>query len=321
MTKPPFQITEKILSQVGSILELVGELKTLSLVAPPPKLRRENRIKTIHHSLAIEGNSLSMDQITAILENKRVIGPKQQITEVQNALKVYSSLNQFRALSENNFLQAHRILMQDLVERPGFYRSTQVGVLKGSKVSHVAPPHRQVARLMKNLFDFLREDKQTLWLIKACVFHYELEFIHPFSDGNGRMGRLWQQVILMRQSPLFEFISAETIVHKRQSAYYKVLEKCDKLGESTPFLEFSLDNILQALQEFKLQFRPKKPRSSDRVIAALEHFGNKTFSRRDYLSLHKGLSTATASRDLLGAVKAGLLKSSDAKAMTKYLKV
>ena len=318
MKTPPFQINNKILSQVSAIQELVGTLKAFSSVAPAPKLRRENKIQTVHHSLAIEGNSLSPDQITAILENKRVIGPKNQITEVQNALKLYESLNSFNPLLEKDLFRAHGLLMKDLLSRPGKYRSTQVGVLKGTKVSHVAPPHAKVPILMGKLFDFLNKNTEVPWLIKACLFHYELEFIHPFSDGNGRMGRLWQQLILMKQSPLFEFISAETIIHKRQRGYYDVLEKCDRVGNSTLFIEFSLENILAALQDFGLQYRPTKAKGSDRIDQALQHFGKKSFSRGDYLLLHKGLSTATASRDLGWAVDRGLLTRTGEKALAKY---
>jgi len=320
MQKPPFQINSKILSLVSSIQEIIGELKTFSAVTPPVKLRRENKIQTVHHSLAIEGNSLSLDQITAILENKRVLGPKNQIIEVQNALKLYDALSDFNPVLQKDFLKAHGILMKDLIVRSGKYRSTQVGILKGTKVSHIAPPHQQVPKLMAQLFDFIKTDHETPWLIKACVFHYELEFIHPFMDGNGRMGRLWQQLILMKQSPLFEYISAESIVHKRQLEYYNVLEKCDKLGDSTLFIEFSLENILQALQEFSSQFRPAKPSGADRISHAIQQFEKREFSRKDYLLLNKGLSTATASRDLAQAVEQGLLTRTGDKSQARYFK-
>ena len=318
MERPPFQINSKILSLVSSIQEIVGQLKAFSAVAPTVRLRKENKIQTVHHSLAIEGNSLSPDQITAILENKRVLGPESQIREVQNALSLYDSLNRFDPLREKDLLRAHGILMKGLVGGPGKYRSTQVGVLKGTKVSHLAPPHRQVPKLMAKLFEVLKKDRETPWLIKACVFHYELEFIHPFNDGNGRMGRLWQQLLLMKQAGLFEYISAETIIHKRQAEYYAVLEKCDKLGDSTLFIEFSLENILAALNEFSEHNRPPKPSGADRVQLAIQHFGKKLFSRKDYMLFHKGFSTATASRDLAQAVEQGILNRVGEKALAKY---
>ena len=318
MVRPPFQISSKILYLAGSIQEIIGEFKSYSAVVPPVKLRRENRIKTVHHSLAIEGNSLSEDKITAILENKRVLGPKAQILEVKNALELYESLAKLNPLFERDLLRAHKALMKDLIPSAGKFRSTAVGVLKGTTVSHVAPPAKQVPVLMAQLFQFLTKDTETIWLIKACVFHYELEFIHPFADGNGRMGRLWQQLCLMKQSSIFEFISAESIVHKRQHEYYKVLEKCDKLGDSTLFIEFSLESILASLVEFRNAYHPSKPKASDRIAQALEYFGKNDFSRKDYLSLHKGLSTATASRDLNQAVNADLLGRLGDKSKARY---
>jgi len=318
MDRPPFQISSKILSLVGSIQEIVGEFKSYSMVLPPVKLRRENKIKTVHHSLAIEGNSLSEGKITAILENKRVVGPRIQILEVKNAFDLYESLVKFNPVIERDLLRAHKSLMKDLIPNAGKYRSTAVGVLKGTQVSHMAPSAKQVPALMAKLFEFLVKDKETPWLIKACVFHYELEFIHPFADGNGRLGRLWQQLCLMKQSPIFEFISVETNIHKRQRLYYDVLEKCDKVGDSTLFIEFSLESILASLFEFQKTYHPSKPKASDRMAQALEHFGKKYFSRKDYLVLHRGLSTATASRDLNQAVNAGLLNRQGDKSKAKY---
>lgn len=318
MEKPPFQITTKILSQVAHIHEIVGELKSFAVVKPSMKLRKENKIRTVHHSLAIEGNSLTEEQITAILENKRVVGPKAQILEVQNALAVYESLSKYKPTRETDLLRAHGALMKGLVKGAGKYRTTQVGIFKGTKVSHMAPPAKQVPRLMESLFEFLNKDGETPWVIKACVFHYELEFIHPFEDGNGRMGRLWQQLLLMRQAPLFEYLSTETLIHKNQKAYYQILEKCDRAGKSTYFIEFSLDHVLKALLEFKAAYRPLKPKGPDRIRHAIEHFGDATFSRKDYLGLHQGLSTATASRDLALAVKDNILKVSGDRALAVY---
>lgn len=318
MPKPPFHINTKILTLTGSISEILGELKTFSAVAPPVQLRKENKIQTVHHSLAIEGNSLNEAQITAILENKRVIGPKNQIIEVQNALALYEDLKTYNPTKEKDLLTAHKVLMKNLIPNAGKYRSTPVGILKGTKVSHIAPQASQVPRLMGKLFEFLNKDKETPWMIKACVFHYELEFIHPFADGNGRMGRLWQQILLMKQSPVFEYISAESIIHKKQKEYYEILEKCDKYGDSTDFIEFSLQNILKSLESYAVTYQPTKPKISDRIKQAIEHFGNKSFSRKDYLNFHKGLSTATASRDLQQAVESGLLTRIGDKSQAVY---
>lgn len=318
MSHPPFQITPKVLSLLTEIHELIGEMKSFSVGKPSVKLRKENKIQTVQHSLAIEGNELTEDQITAILENKRVLGPKKHILEVQNALKVYDSLTTFKPTREKHLLKAHKLLMQDLVKNAGQYRSGQVGIFKGTKVSHMAPPAKQVPHLMAELFKFLNEDKDLSFIIKACVFHYELEFIHPFEDGNGRMGRLWQQLLLMQQSPVFEYISTETIIHEKQEQYYKVLEKSDKAGDSTAFLEFSLEVILSTLQQFKLFHRPTKATASDRISFALEHFEKKSFSRKNYLELFPDISTATASRDLALAVKEGKLFMSGEKSRALY---
>lgn len=320
MTQPPFKVTPPVLNYVSEIHELLGELKAFSVGKQPVKLRRENKIQTVHHSLAIEGNALTEEQITAILEKKRVLGPARQILEVQNALEVYDSLASFKPLQEKHLLKAHKTLMQGLVKNAGKYRTGQVGILKGTKVSHVAPPAKQVPKLMGQLFDFLKDDKKTPWLIKACVFHYELEFIHPFEDGNGRMGRLWQQVLLMQHSPIFELLSAETIIHKKQAQYYSVLEKSDRAGDSTLFLEFSLEVILAALKELKDTQRPIRPTSLDRVNFALDHFKSSSFSRKSYIQLFPDISTATASRDLALAVKEKLVIISGDKAQATYKK-
>lgn len=187
-------------------------------------------------------------------------------------------------------------------------------------MSHIAPPAKQIHNLMKDLFLFLNKDKETHPLIKACVFHYELEFIHPFEDGNGRMGRLWQQLLLTRHSPAFEFIAVETLIHKQQKRYYKTLEKCDKAGDSTAFIEFSLELILSSLEDFRLEYRPTKPTNSDRIAHALEHFKDAFFTRKEYMQIHRDLSTASASRDLAQAIKDGKLRKFGDKAQATYKK-
>lgn len=315
---PPFQITPKILSLVSQIQEIVGGFRGQSIAAPSIKLRKENKIKTVHHSLAIEGNGLNEKQVTDILNGKRVIGSQKQIREVKNALKIYEVIRTLRATQEKDFLKAHGILMAELLEHPGRYRQRQVGILKGEKVAHVAPPAKQVPKLMADLFFFLQQGKEIPWLVKACVFHYEVEFIHPFEDGNGRMGRLWQQVLLMNQSSIFEYVPIETLIHKHQKEYYRVLEACDKKGDSTAFIEFGLENIRRALVDFDDLFRPRRATTSERLQLAMETFGKRPFSRADYRSIHKDISTATASRDLASAVRSGILKKSGDKNKAIY---
>ena len=194
--KPPYEITSSILKLITSISEKIGEVNANLLNKPSQKLRKQNRIKTIHSSLKIEGNTLTEKQITAILENKRVIGPKKDVLEVLNAIKIYENLEEYNPSNEKSFLKAHQNLMEGLIENSGKYRNQSVGIVKGSKVEHLAPPFENVPYLMKDLFEYLKKSDEIV-LIKSCVFHYEMEFIHPFLDGNGRMGRLWQTLILM----------------------------------------------------------------------------------------------------------------------------
>jgi len=187
--KPPYQITDKVLALVVSISERIGEINAMHLYKPATELRKKNRIKTIQSSLEIEGNTLTEEQITALLENKRVIAPQKDILEVRNAIKVYDKLNEFNPYQLKDLEKAHSILMNGLIDKAGKLRTTNVGIVKGSKVEHIAPGGTMVNGLMKDLFEYLKKDKDLL-LIKSCVFHYEFEFIHPFVDGNGRMGKL-----------------------------------------------------------------------------------------------------------------------------------
>ncbi|MCX6117983.1 MAG: Fic family protein, partial [Proteobacteria bacterium] len=188
--KPPFKITSKILALCTDITRLIGQFEGLNSPRPQPKLRRQNLIKTIHGSLAIEGNTLSLDHVTSIIEGRRVIGDPNEILEVRNAIKAYEHAPDWNSLNENDLLRAHQLMMKGLIPEAGKYRSSNVGIIKGSKVGHIAPKPNLVPKLMKNLFDFLRQDQETPILVKACIFHCELEFIHPFTDGNGRIGRL-----------------------------------------------------------------------------------------------------------------------------------
>jgi Fic family protein len=318
MHQPPYTITSKILTLVSEIQSLLGESKHLIVKKPSVKLRKENKIKTIHHSLAIEGNSLTEEQISSLIEGKKVIGPKNQILEVKNAIQLYEQMTDLDPLKENDFLKAHKILMSGLLEKPGRYRQQAVGIFKNGQVSRMAPPAKQVSGLMSPLFLYLKKDQETLASIKACIFHYELEFIHPFEDGNGRMGRLWQQLLLMKVSPLFEYLPIESLTHKNQKKYYQALEKSDVKGESTDFIEFSLEMIVNTLKEFSDEILSAKPSANDRIERAAEHFAQLNFSRKDYMFLYKEISTATASRDLAQAVLNGVLEVKGEKSRTKY---
>lgn len=315
--KPPYDLTATILKLITSISEKIGAVNARNLVKENPKLRKQNRIKTIHSSLSIEGNTLSEDQISAIIEDKRVAGPEKDIIEVLNALEVYKNLNQWKPSSEKDFLKAHHILMKGLVATPGKYRTKGVGIVKGSKVEHLAPPSSNVPYLMKELFSYLK-DKSELSLIKSCVFHYEMEFIHPFMDGNGRMGRLWQTLLLMEDYPLFEFLPFESLIAKNQNAYYKALSASDKEGKSTKFIEYMLAVIEQSLTEI-FEMDTRKLSDTERLEVFLEQTDD-TFSRKEYMIFHKKLSSATASRDLKNGIELGMITKSGDKKTTLYQK-
>lgn len=315
--KPPYEITAEILKYITSISEKIGEVNAKYLIKTNPTLRKQNQIKTIHSSLSIEGNTLTEEQITAILENKRVVGPEKDILEVLNALEVYKNINKLKPESEKDFLKAHKLLLQKLIKEPGKYRTQSVGIVKGSKVEHIAPPHENVPYLMKNLFEYLK-DKNELTLIKSCVFHYEMEFIHPFLDGNGRMGRLWQTLILLQDYPIFEFLPFETLISKNQNDYYNALSLSDKEGKSTKFIEYMLKIIERSLEEL-LQNSTKKLTDKDRILIFLENCTS-DFTRKDYMNYFKDISSATASRDLKNAVESGLISKLGDKKTTTYKK-
>ncbi|MBA3985537.1 MAG: Fic family protein, partial [Flavobacteriales bacterium] len=275
--KPPYDLTPEIIKRITSISEKLGEAKAIYLSKPSPKLRKENKIKTIHSSLKIEGNTLSIDQVTGLLENKRVIGPQKDITEVLNAIKIYDNLHAYNPLSEKSFLKCHKDLMQGLMEDNGNYRKRGVGILKGIKLEHLAPPTENVPFLMKDLFTYLETDE--IELIKSCVFHYELEFIHPFLDGNGRMGRIWQTLILREKYPLFEYLPLENLISNNQDAYYKALSDSDKAGDSNFFLAYMLE-VMENSIDILLNSASRKLTETDR----LEYFislNKTTFTRKE----------------------------------------
>ena len=245
---PPFEITSKIIELISNISEKIGEINSLQDSPYHVKLRKENRIKTIHSSLAIENNSLSLKQITAIIDGKRVLGNPNEIKEVKNSIQAYDLLLSLNPYKEMDLLKAHKLMMQDLVERNGKYRTDGVGIFDGEKVVHMAPPASRVSELMGDLFEWLKTS-DIHPLIKSCVFHYEFEFIHPFQDGNGRMGRLWQTVILKEWKEVFAWLPVETLVKENQKEYYSVLSVSDSAANSTKFIEFMLTLILNTIEE------------------------------------------------------------------------
>jgi len=314
--KPPYRITTFILSKVSSISEKLGEVNANYLSKPSPQLRKQNRIKTIHSSLRIEGNTLTEEQVTALLDNKRVLGPKKDIQEVLNAIKVYDQLSIFDPYSRESFLSAHELLMVGLIEQPGRFRNQSVGIVHEKEIAHVAPPAVNVPFLMKDLFGYLKDDEDLI-LIKSCVFHYEMEFIHPFLDGNGRMGRLWQTIILAKANQVFEHLPLETLIIQTQAEYYKALAISDKAGESTAFIEYMLKLIEDSLIEL-LDYNNKILTYTERI----EYFislKKGEFSRKDYMNVFKDISSATASRDIKKGVDMMKFEKSGDKSLTKYL--
>ena len=248
MYKPPFEITSKIIELISNISEKIGEINYLQNTPYHIKLRKENRIKTIHSSLAIENNSLSLKQITAIIDGKHVLGNPNEIKEVKNSIQAYDLLLSLNPYNEKDLLKAHKLMMQDLVDRNGKYRTGGVGIFDGEKVVHLAPPADRVPELMFDLFKWLKES-DVHPLIKSCVFHYEFEFIHPFQDGNGRMGRLWQTAILKEWKEIFAWLPVETLIKENQKEYYNVLGASDSEANSTKFIEFMLALILNTIEE------------------------------------------------------------------------
>lgn len=314
--KPPYEITPSILNYITSISEKIGEVNANYLNRPSPQLRKQNKIKTIHSSLKIEGNTLSEEQITALIDNKRVVGPQKDVKEVMNAIDIYDNLKDFSSKDEKSFLKAHKILLSNLIENSGKYRTQGVGIVKGSKVEHLAPPAQNVTYLMKDLFNYLSNSDE-IDLIKSCVFHYEMEFIHPFLDGNGRMGRLWQTLILLEKYPVFEYLPFETLISKDQEKYYKALSDSDKLGKSTKFIEYMLSVIDSSISEL-LDFNNRTLTEKER----LEYFislNKPEFSRKDYMDVFKDISSATASRDLKNGTERELFNKIGEKNKTKYI--
>ncbi|MBK5072123.1 Fic family protein [Budviciaceae bacterium CWB-B4] len=244
---PLYTITPSVLNSVAEISELLGYWSAKDKLVSP-QLRRENRIRTIQASLAIEHNSLSTEQVTAIMDGKQVLGPAKDIQEVRNAILAYERLPYWHSGQIEHFLEAHKLLMQGLVDYPGQWRNGNVGIYRGKQLIHMAPLASQIPRLMTSLFDWLAS-ADIHSLIKSCIFHYELEFIHPFSDGNGRMGRLWQTVILSEWRPELAWLPVETLIQKQQNDYYHVLGEADKASDCTCFIDFMLRVIAEALKE------------------------------------------------------------------------
>lgn len=308
--KPPFEITNEIIDRVAEIAELVGRLNVNSHLTANPTLRRSNRIRTIHGSLAIEQNTLSLEQVTAVLNGKHVLAPPKDIAEVKNAYEIYDRLEDLDPYSIDDLLDAHAIMTRGLVEESGMFRTRPVGVVDSEgHVLHFGTLPQYVPDLVMELLEWVKNSPLHM-LIRSCVFHYEFELIHPFADGNGRVGRLWHTLLLSKWNPAFAWLPVESIIHDRQQEYYDAINASNDMGESTVFIEFMLSAIKAALVE--------ADSSSDRAQ-------NKNTSRwnkiQEYLKTHNyimnadvrdlfGVSAATANRILAKLVDEGKLKKS-----------
>jgi len=278
---PPYSITDAIVHLVAEISEQVGAITVKSGTAASPQLRRENQIRSIHSSLAIENNSLSLEQVTDIINGKRVLGAANEIREVKNAFEAYNLLFTFDPYSIEDMLKAHKVLTAGLTKEAGLFRSGGVGVFAGEKLVHMAPLASVVPELMSKLIKWIKtSDLHPLF--KSCVFHYEFEFIHPFADGNGRMGRMWQTLLLSRWKTVFAWLPMETLIRRRQQEYYDVLAVADKAADSTAFIEFMLRVIRDALGEL-LRTEQVREQVTEQVERLLTALSSETLSAKELL--------------------------------------
>ena len=314
--KPPFEITNRMIDYVAEIAELVGKLNVTDMLSSNPTLRRSNRIRTIHGSLAIEQNTLSLEQVSAVLNGKHVLAPPKDIAEVKNAYEIYERLDELNPYSVDDLLIAHSIMTRGLVEESGIFRTRPVGVVDSEgRVLHFGTLPQYVPNLIIELLDWAKNSEVHM-LIRSCVFHYELELIHPFADGNGRVGRLWHTLLLSKWNPAFAWIPVESIIHDRQQEYYAAINASNDAGESTAFIEFMLSAIKASLIEAINTSVAMSDGMSDEKVNKATLRWNKI---QEYLKTHDyimnadvrelcGVSAATANRILSGFVLHDRLK-------------
>ena len=307
--KPPFEITYTILDKIAEIAELVGHVNASLGLSTNPTLRRTNRIRTIYSSLAIEQNTLSLDQVTAVLQGKRVIAPPKDIAEVKNAYEIYEMMESLDPYSVDDLLTAHGIMTRGLVEESGCFRSRPVGVVdKQGNILHFGTLPDYVPGLVTELLDWVH-DNEFHMLIKSCVFHYELELIHPFADGNGRIGRLWHTLLLTQWKPIFAWLPVESIIHDRQDEYYQAINRSNNEAKSTAFIEFMLSAIKEALIEAVQTGDLENMSTEEQRRYQIECFlkKNGTITNADVREM-LGVSAATANRILAKMTSAGKIK-------------
>lgn len=270
MYMPPFNITNKMLELCIRITDKLGSLNSFQSLNRMPILRRNNKIKSVHSSLAIESNSLSLNQVRDVINGKTVLGPQKEIQEVKNAYEAYNMIDKLNYVSQKDLLKAHGVMTYLVDDESGKYRNHPEGVFDGERVIFIAPPSDMIHTLMNDLFDWLENDLETPILIKSCIFHYEFVFIHPFGDGNGRMARLWQNLILSKWKPLFEYMPIESLIQKYQAEYYDAIAKCNINGDSNIFIEFMLQMIEKTIDEILVGVKKESRNISEQVNKLLE---------------------------------------------------
>ena len=297
--KPPFEITTAILDDIAEIAELVGHVNALQDLSANPTLRRTNRIRTIYSSLAIEQNTVSLDQVTAVLNGKRVIAPPKDIAEVKNAYEIYEMMESLNPYSVDDLLSAHGVMTRGLVDESGCFRSGPVGVVdKQGNILHFGTLPDYVPGLVMELLNWVRKSDFHM-LIKSCVFHYELELIHPFADGNGRIGRLWHTLLLTQWKPMFAWLPVESIIHDRQDEYYQAINRSNNEAESTIFIEFMLSAMKEALMEAVQVRNTENMSREDQRWYQIKRFlkKNGTITNADVREMFR-VSSSTANRIL-----------------------
>ena len=320
--QPPFQITNKIIGDVAEISEQIGRLSARNHLSANPNLRRTNRIRTIYGSLAIEQNTLSLEQVTAVLNGKHVLAPPKDIAEVKNAYEIYERLDELDPYSVDDLLTAHGIMTRGLVDESGMFRTRPVGVVnQDGQVVHLGTLPQYVPDSVTELLDWTKHSDLHM-LIKSCVFHYEFELIHPFADGNGRVGRLWHTLLLSKWNPTFAWLPVESIIHDRQQEYYNAINASNDAGESTAFIEFMLSAIKASLIEATEMSDDMSDEKTDKKTLRLKKI-------EQFLRTHEyimnadvrelcGVSAATANRVLAGLTETGVLKKYHINGYWKY---
>ncbi|MCY2964498.1 MAG: Fic family protein [Planctomycetota bacterium] len=315
---PPFEVTSKAQQLLARLERLLGRYEGLHQPVPTAELRRRLRVESVRSTVAIEGNTLSSRQVDALWQRSADDSTEQEIVEAHNALSAYEQLPRWNPANSKDLLEGHRVMMAGLLSHPGRWRRGNVGVMSNGRVAHIAPPANRVAGLINELAEFIRESDAVHPAVLSAVVHYELEFIHPFEDGNGRMGRLWHTLILSRYHLLFQFVPVESVFFERRPQYFAALRESDRQGKSTTFVEFALQSTVDAVAKTLDQIALSPVTVESRINTARSHFGMNDFIRRDYLAIFPKLSTATASRDLKWGVDQGILVAIGEFSQTRY---